>query len=112
MGRDRVGQVPQFRDVRCGGDIKTLAVVVDGRVRSSQVRWQAAVHRWVKKLGGLREEELAEVVQRETSLFHGVGDVHGLEVASVVDLAGFSVDEWVVGGYKHVQSIRKSYAKK
>lgn len=96
--RHRVGEVAKLSDVRRGMDVDTLDVVVERRVGRSQVGGQAAVHRRVDKLSALREQELADVVKRKTGLLHGVRDRHRLEVAAVVDLAGLSINERVVGG--------------
>lgn len=96
--RHWVGEVAKLPDVRRGVDVDTLDVVVERRVGRSQVGGQAAVHRRVDELSALCEQELSDVVERETRLLHGVCDRHCLEVAAVVDLAGLSINERVVGG--------------
>lgn len=96
--RHWIGEVAKLSDV-CGGmDVDTLNVVVERGVSRSQVGGQAAVHRRVDELSALREQELADVVERKTGLLHGVRDRHRLEVAAVVDLAGLSINERVVRG--------------
>lgn len=96
--RDWVGEVAELSDVRRRVDVDALDVVVERWVGRSQVGGQPAVHRRVDELSALREQELADVVQRKTRLLHGVRDRHRLEVAAVVDLAGLAINERVVGG--------------
>lgn len=71
-------------------------MIVDGGISRGQVRWQAPVHRRVKEFGRLSEEEFAEVVERQPGLLHRVGDVHGLEVAAVVNVASLAIDQRVI----------------
>lgn len=95
--RYRIGEVPQLGDVCSRCDVNALRVVVERWIRGSE-RWgQAAVHCRVDELGALGEHDLAEMVQAKTGLFHGVGHSHGLEVAAVMYLSGFTVHERVVG---------------
>lgn len=96
--RHWVGEIAKLSNVRRRVDVDTLDVVVERRVGRSQVGGQAAVHRRVDELSALREQELADMVERETRLLHGVRDRHRLEVAAVVDLAGLAINERVVGG--------------
>jgi hypothetical protein len=44
----------------------------------------------------LGEEKLANVMECKAGLFHGVGDRHSLEIASMMNLPGFAVDERVI----------------
>lgn len=96
--RHWVGEVAELSDVRRSVNVDALDVVVERRVGRSKVGGQAAVHRRVDKLSALREQELADVVERKTSLLHSIRHRHRLEVTAVVDLAGLAINERVVGG--------------
>ena len=87
----------QLANVRRSMDVNTLRKIVVRRIGRSQARGQAAVHRRVEKLSELREEQLADVVQREPRLLHCVRDGHRLEVAAVVHLARLPIDERIIG---------------
>lgn len=92
----------ELAHVRRGVDVDALREVVVRRVRGSEVRGQPTVHHGVDELCRLREEKLADVVDRETGLLHGVCDSHSLEVATVVGGAGLAIEERVIGGFAKV----------
>lgn len=48
MGRDRVGEEAKLADVRGGGDIESLGVVVERRLGGGNGRRQATVERGVQ----------------------------------------------------------------
>jgi len=94
--RNRIGEVSQFSDVSSRGDVDTLCMIIKRWVSSSE-RWrQTPIHGRVDELCALCEEQLAEVVKAQTSLLHGVGNSHGLEVTTVVNHTRFTVNERVV----------------
>jgi len=72
-------------------------MIVKRRISGRERRRQTPVHSRVNKLCALREEQLAEMVKAKTSLLHGVGHSHGLEVTTVVNVTRFSVNERIVG---------------
>lgn len=68
-------------------------LVVGRRLVSSKARRQALVHLAVDDLGRLGERELAEHVEREPGLFHRLGDRGRLEVAAMVGVVAFEVEQ-------------------
>lgn len=40
------------------------------------------------------------MVERESRVFHGVGDGHGLEITPVMHGRGRAVDKGIIGGYE------------
>lgn len=49
------------------------------------------------------------MMQAEARLFHGIGDSHGLEIATVVDTAGFAIDKGVVRSCDEVSNWSTTY---
>ena len=96
MGRDRVCQVPKFTDICGNGDVESFSVVIQRRVCGSEGRRQTAIHSWVDEFSALRKEKFSDMMKCETSLLHGIGDGHRLEVAAVVDFASFSINQRIV----------------
>ena len=84
VGRDGVGKVTQLADISSSVDVDALREVVVRRFGRGEVGRETAVHGRVDELRALREEQLAHVMDRETSLLHCVSDGHGLEVATVM----------------------------
>jgi hypothetical protein len=93
----RVAQELELGAVGGHGYLGTLETVVQARVTpTGQVGGKAVVVVVVHQLRELREHELADSGERETSVVHGHTDGGALEVAAVERLATGHVDERVV----------------
>lgn len=105
VSRDGRGQKTEFSNIGSSGDIDTLAVIVEGRISRGHGRREAVVHRRVAQLRALSKDNLADMVQGETRLFHRVGYRHSLEVAAMVNYAGITLNERVIGGYRKSEHV-------
>jgi hypothetical protein len=101
MCGDRVGQVTELANVCSSVNINTLRKVVVRWLGRSKIRRQTTIHGRVDQLSALREEQLANMVDRQTGLLHRIGHSHSLEVTTVVHLASLSVNERVIGCCAH-----------
>lgn len=75
-------------------------------IRSCQVSRETSTHRWVDQFSELTENQFSEMLQRESRLFQGRGDLHSLEITSMMDSFGFSLDQRIVGSRVHFDSQR------
>ena len=71
-------------------------MVVERWIGSGKRGREATVHRRIQELRALREEKLANVMECKAGLLHSVGDSHSLEVASMMNIPSFAVDERVI----------------
>lgn len=75
-------------------------MVVERRVSRGERGGETIVHHGINKLSALCEEQFPNVVQRESSLLHRVRHSHGLEVTTMMNFSGLTINQRVVGGYR------------
>lgn len=98
MGRHGSCEETELRDIGSRGNIDALSMVVERGIACSQGWGKAVVHGRVAKLGALSKQDFPNVVESESSLFHGVRDGHSLEISAVMDLSSFTLNKRVISG--------------
>jgi hypothetical protein len=102
VGRDRIGEESEFGYIGSRSDVNPFGVIVQGGLCSCQVGRQSTVHAGIHQFGTLSEEEFSKVVKRKTGLFHYIGDGHGLEISTMVNVTAIWVHKRVVGGCRRL----------
>lgn len=73
-------------------------MIVQGWIGRGKGWWQSTVHSRVEEFRALREEQLAQMVQPEPCLLHDIRYRHCLEVATIVNLPGATVNDGIIRG--------------